>query len=92
MWGACPSGQWECVNEVCIDSNRRFNVVDDCGDNSDEVVNTTADICPLNKGVDYQYHCGGGGCIVLSSAYDYSPDCGGAIPGPIDESKFLDIS
>jgi hypothetical protein len=32
----CPPGQWKCARGACIDENRRCDLTDDCGDNSDE--------------------------------------------------------
>jgi hypothetical protein len=36
---SCYSWQHQCLNRACVSSNRKCDMTDDCGDNSDETSN-----------------------------------------------------
>ncbi|XP_069108702.1 low-density lipoprotein receptor-related protein 2-like isoform X5 [Argopecten irradians] len=66
----CSPGQFECRNKNCTYGFRVCDLVDDCGDNSDE------EACDERRCEAWQFKCGTNKCIPRGWRCDGSDDCG----------------
>ena len=68
----CTDSQWRCDNGACIDIDKHCNLLDDCGDGSDEQSCIGCD-------EDTTFQCYDGTCIPLSLLCDRTIDCPGLL-------------
>ncbi|UMM10088.1 hypothetical protein L5515_000020 [Caenorhabditis briggsae] len=67
---ACPDGYHLCTNRRCIDSAKKCNHIDDCGDGSDELDCPSAVSC-----AEGTFPCSNGHCINQTKVCDGHNDC-----------------
>ncbi|XP_041374759.1 low-density lipoprotein receptor-related protein 2-like [Gigantopelta aegis] len=67
---SCPMGQFQCKNRNCTYSFRVCDLVDDCGDGSDELN------CESRPCEAWQFKCGNNKCVPRQWHCDGENDCG----------------
>jgi len=68
---ACPEGQWQCSDGICLNPEDRCNGVAQCADNSDE----DPALCDQVGGCSGDtWECPSGKCIKTSAICDGYPD------------------
>nr|XP_006820069.1 PREDICTED: uncharacterized protein LOC100370225 [Saccoglossus kowalevskii] len=70
--GNCLSNQFKCNNGKCLPLTLKCNFRDDCGDNSDELLDGG---CTIRNCVEGEYMCSTFECIPQYKLCDDKPDC-----------------